>query len=64
MNGGVCGGLITCTFRDTGKGEPERWDPLTGEIGTVQETEKLADGRVKAPLYLGPHDSCFIVFGH
>lgn len=62
MNGSPSGGVAICTFRDTGKGSPERWDPLTGEIGTVQETEKLTDGRIAAPLYLGPHESCFIVF--
>lgn len=62
MNGSPAGGVATCTFRDTGRGTPERWDPLTGEIGAVQEMEKLADGRLTAPLYLGPHESCFIVF--
>jgi hypothetical protein len=62
MNAGSVGGVASCTFRDTGKGVPERWDPLAGEVGTVQEYEREPDGRLTTPLYLGPHDSCFIVF--
>lgn len=62
MNGGEGGGVATCTFRDTGKGVPERWDPLEGEIGSVQEFERRPDGRAAVPLYLGPHDACFVVF--
>ena len=62
VNAGSSAGVASCTFRDTGKGVPERWDPLAGEIGTVQESRREPDGRLTAPLYLGPHDSCFVVF--
>lgn len=62
VNSGEGGGVAACTFRDAGKGVPERWDPLEGEIGAAQEFERRPDGRVAAPLYLGPHDACFVVF--
>lgn len=62
MNSSVNGGPVTCLFRDTGKGVPERWDPQSGEVGVLQEARPQADGRVSVPLYLGPHDACFVVF--
>ena len=57
-------GRVTCVFRDTGKGVPERWDPLTGEIGRVEtDVRREADGRVTASIFLGAQEACFIVFG-
>ena len=56
-------GPALCTFRDTGAGVPLRWDPVSGETDlVVQGASRAADGRVTAPLFLGPHDACFLVF--
>jgi len=57
------GGVLAATFRDTGKGDPVRWDPSSGETGTLRQgVERLADGRMKVPVFLAPYDACFIVF--
>ncbi|HRR32833.1 MAG TPA: glycosyl hydrolase [Kiritimatiellia bacterium] len=56
-------GSVSCTFRDTGKKAPERWDPATGEIELLKTDVALEpDGRVTAKVFLGAHDACFIVF--
>jgi hypothetical protein len=56
-------GTAACTFRDAGKGVPARWDPLDGEIGIVEQAERSGEGgRVSAPLFFAPHDTCFVVF--
>jgi hypothetical protein len=56
-------GSVTCTFRDTGKGAPERWDPTTGEIELLEtDVRRDPDGRVTAKIFLGAHDACFVVF--
>jgi len=56
-------GPVRCTFRDAGAGMPLRWDPVSGETDlVVQGASRTGDGRVTAPLFLGPHDACFIVF--
>ena len=56
-------GVVACTFRDAGNGNPFRWEPMTGEIGAIEkDVLKGADGRVTAELFLAPHDACFIVF--
>jgi hypothetical protein len=57
------GGLVLCTFRDTEKGVAERWDPVSGEVSLLTHGERAADGRMTVPLFLSPHDACFIVFG-
>ena len=62
VNTGEAGGPVTCTFRDTGKGEAERWDPLSGEVSTLTQAVRSADGRVTVSLFLAPNDACFIVF--
>ncbi len=62
VNTGEAGGPVTCTFRDTGKGEAERWDPSTGEVSTLTQAVRAADGRVTVSLFLAPNDACFIVF--
>ena len=63
VNDGPAAGPVTCTFRDTGKGVPSRWDPVSGETGLVeQEPRREADGRVTGSLFMVPHDACFIVF--
>ncbi|HNX36636.1 MAG TPA: glycosyl hydrolase [Kiritimatiellia bacterium] len=56
-------GSVPCTFRDTGKGVPERWDPSTGDI-ELRNTDVClnSDGRVTVKVFLGAHDACFIVF--
>ena len=57
------GGPVTCTFRDTGGGdEAERWDPVSGETGLDLDATRLADGRLRIPLFMVPHDACFVVF--
>jgi hypothetical protein len=63
MNPGAGAGVARCTFRDAGRGEPERWDPLTGEVSSLSESRREPDGRLTVPVYLGPHDSGFVVFG-
>ncbi len=57
------GGPVACTFRDTGKGAAERWDPVSGEVSTLAQGVRAADGRLTVPLFLAPHEACFIVFG-
>jgi hypothetical protein len=63
VNASEVGGLVTGTFRDTENGAAERWDPVSGEISTLTQGVRAADGRVTLPLLLAPHDACFIVFG-
>lgn len=56
-------GPVTCTFRDTGTGVPMRWDPVEGATDLeVQGAVRRLDGCVEAPLFMAPHDACFIVF--
>jgi hypothetical protein len=62
VNTGESGGPVSCTFRDTGKGVAERWDPVSGEVSTLVQAVRTADGRLTVPLFLSPHDACFIVF--
>lgn len=61
-NAGAAGGTATCLFRDTGRGVPSRWEPVDGEAAEDLTAVRSADGRVSAPLFLGPHESCFVVF--
>ena len=61
-NVSAIGGPVTCTFRDTGAGEAERWDPVSGETGLDLDATRLADGRLRIPLFMVPHDACFVVF--
>jgi hypothetical protein len=63
VNTAEVGGLVLCTFRDTEKGVAERWDPVSGEVSLLTHGERAADGRMTVPLFLSPHDACFIVFG-
>ncbi|HSH09335.1 MAG TPA: glycosyl hydrolase [Oceanipulchritudo sp.] len=51
---------LTASFNIPGM-IPERWDPLTGEIGMIPEW-KAKDGRTEVALSLAPAQSCFIVF--
>lgn len=63
VNDSAEAGPVTCLFRETGSGKPTRWDPVSGEVGlVVQDAAKVADGRVSVPLFMAPHDACFIVF--
>lgn len=63
VNDSAEAGPVTCLFRDVGSGKPTRWDPVSGEAGlAVQDVVKAADGRVSVPLFMAPHDACFIVF--
>jgi hypothetical protein len=63
VNDGVEAGVATCTFRDAGQGVPTRWEPLEGTTSLVdQPTRDEQSGRVTAPLFMAPHDACFIVF--
>ena len=62
VNASAVGGPVTCTFRDTGRGEPERWNPVSGETGLSVQLTRAADGRGAVPLFMAPHDACFIVF--
>jgi hypothetical protein len=56
-------GTVACTFRDTGKGVPSRWEPASGEIGVIErDIRRGAGGRVTAALFLAPYDACFVVF--
>lgn len=65
VNTSSAAGPVTCTFRDTGKGVPTRWNPVNGETGlVVQDVQRTPDGRVSAALFLAPHDACFVVFDH
>ncbi|MEI7900425.1 MAG: glycosyl hydrolase [bacterium] len=61
-NTAEAGGPVICTFRDAGKGVAERWNPVSGEVSTLAQGVRAADGRVTIPLFLAPHDACFIVF--
>ena len=63
VNTAEVGGPVNCTFRDTGKGVAERWDPVSGEVSTLAQGVRAVDGRVTVPVFLAPHDACFIVFG-
>ena len=50
-----------CVFRST-KGNPELWDPITGDIRplpTFQENENTTT----IPMIFGPHTSYLVVFG-
>jgi hypothetical protein len=64
VNDGVEAGTAVCTFRDAGQGAPARWEPLDGGIGVVERglVRREGDGRVSVPLFLAPHDACFVVF--
>ena len=63
VNDSAEAGAVTCVFRDAGAGVPARWDPVSGEAGlAVEEVKREMDGRVSVPLFMAPHDSCFIVF--
>ena len=50
---------VRCSFRDAA-GEPELWNPETGEI--VKTTCLRRNGRAEVDLELGPVDSVFVVF--
>ncbi len=50
----------SCFFR-TGKGMPELWDALTGEIRTLPEYS-VSDGHIEIPLEFDALQSFFIVF--
>ncbi len=63
VNDSAEAGAVTCAFRDAGIGVPARWDPVSGEAGlALEEVKRGMDGRVSVPLFMAPHDSCFIVF--
>jgi hypothetical protein len=49
-----------CTFRVVGR-RPELWDPVTGEIRSLDAFE-ITGGRTSVPLRFEPHQSFFIVF--
>lgn len=49
-----------CVFR-TGRGSPERWDPVTGAIDALPEYQR-ADGRTRIDLQFAPQQSYFVVF--
>jgi len=61
-NVGPSGGTATCSFRDAGRGVPSRWDPVGGEETEDVQAVRGADGRMAVTLFLGPHESCFVVF--
>jgi hypothetical protein len=61
-NTSEAGGLVTCTFREAGNSGVERWDPANGEVSTLTPGTPAADGRLAVPVFLAPHDACFIVF--
>lgn len=61
-NVSAAGGLVTCSLRDTGRGVPSRWDPVTGEETEAAPVTRSADGRVSMSVFFGPHESCFVVF--
>ena len=48
------------TFR-IGKGTPELWDAMTGEIRPLTEFKRL-DGQIEVPLHFEPYQSFFIFF--
>ena len=61
-NSSAVGGPVTCAFRDTGQGVPQRWNPVSGESGLPLQATRTADGRVAVPLVMVPHDAFFVVF--
>lgn len=62
VNASAVGGPVTCSFRDTGQGDPERWNPVSGETGLSVHMTRASDGRGVVPLFMAPHDACFVVF--
>ena len=48
------------TFR-VGKGAPELWDPMTGEVRPLTEFKWL-DGQIEIPIHFEPYQSFFIFF--
>ena len=62
VNASSVAGVATVRFRDTGRGIPERWNPMTGEIAYPETFRKLPDSSVEIPLFFDVYDSCFIVF--
>lgn len=63
VNRTAASGPVVCTFRHAGKGVPTRWNPVEGESGLeIGEVTRTPDGLVNVPLFLGPHDACFVVF--
>jgi hypothetical protein len=61
-NVGAAGGSADCVFRDSGRGVPERWDPVSGEINAGGSTNRLADGRCPLSLSLPASSAVFVVF--
>jgi hypothetical protein len=51
-----------CSFR-VGKGTPELWVPMTGEIRKLPDFE-TKDGQIQIPLQFDAYESYFIVFNH
>jgi hypothetical protein len=49
-----------CIF-NVKEGEPELWDPLTGQIATLRQF-KQNEGRTTIPLRFAPHQSFFVLF--
>ncbi|MBQ7188189.1 MAG: hypothetical protein IJR99_02105 [Kiritimatiellae bacterium] len=62
VNASPIAGVATIRFRDTGRGVPERWNPMTGETAYPESSRRLPDSSVEIPLFLDVYDSCFIVF--
>lgn len=63
VNDSAESGPATCQFREIGDGTPTRWDPVSGEAGlSILDAVKTVDGRMSVPLFMAPHDACFIVF--
>ena len=50
---------LTGSFRVTGYA-PELWNPVTGAVQPV--SYRIANGRTRVPLRLGPYGSTFVVF--
>jgi len=54
---------VDCTFRN-GKGQPEVWIPMTGEMRHLRQYNYGQDGRITIPMHFEPYESFFVVFSH
>jgi hypothetical protein len=52
---------VNCTFR-VGKGKPQLWDPVTGEVRWLPEFSHR-DGLTTLPMKFAPYQSFLVVFG-
>jgi len=53
---------LTLTVRLRGSGAPEFWNAESGKV-TAPDGWQAENGHVRLPIYLGPHESRFVVIG-